>query len=213
MDSLTELIPQMAQRLFERRLLDMAGGNISARQDGRIFITRRYSGSLRHWQIGSADVLEGGLDDPEFSSHPALSREGKVHLAVYRAFDVVGAVIHAHPFHVLPFCSAERAIEPVLEQTRKFGVIPVVEYAPAHSEELARNVLIGLRGKEDTIRRQAAAVLIPQHGIVVAGKDLLAAVDALERIDWNAHCIIARAALSADVGGVEHCQDVSRSAS
>jgi L-fuculose-phosphate aldolase len=35
-------------------------------------------------------------------------------------------------------------------------------------------------------------VLLPYHGIIVAGKNLLAAVDALERIDWNAWCILAQ---------------------
>jgi L-fuculose-phosphate aldolase len=57
---------------------------------------------------------------------------------------------------------------------------------------LAENVVAGLRGKEERIRKQAAAVLLPTHGIIVAGKDLFAAIDAVERIDWNAWCILAQ---------------------
>ena len=38
----------------------------------------------------------------------------------------------------------------------------------------------------------AAAVLMPQHGIFIAGKNLWEAVDALERINTNAWCLIAR---------------------
>jgi L-fuculose-phosphate aldolase len=80
----------------------------------------------------------------------------------------------------------------VLEQTQKFGVTPVIPYAPAHSDELAINIVAGLQGRQAAIKKQAAAVILPTHGIFVAGKDLLAAVDALERLDWNAWCILAQ---------------------
>ena len=37
----------------------------------------------------------------------------------------------------------------------------------------------------------------PSHGILVAGKHLMAALDALERIDWNAYCIMAQSFIPA----------------
>jgi L-fuculose-phosphate aldolase len=79
-----------------------------------------------------------------------------------------------------------------LEATQKFGLTPVVPYAPAHSENLARYVVEGLTGREANIRKQAAAVLLPKHGIIVAGLDLWATIDAVERIDWNAWCILSQ---------------------
>ena len=151
-----------------------------------------WSGSRHHWQLTPQDIISGPIDTDELLEHPNFSREGKAHLAVYRNFPDVTGIIHSHPFHILPFCVAERAIEPVLEATRKFGVVEVVKGAPAHSTELAANIVTGLRGKEANIRIQAAAVLLPQHGILVAGKHLMAAIDALERIDWNAWCILAQ---------------------
>jgi L-fuculose-phosphate aldolase len=189
--TIPEQIAMVGRRMFERKLLDMAGGNISARDGSLIYITPRYSGSLRHWQLNQNDILAGELETDELLDNPQLSREGKAHLAIYHAFPSAGAVIHAHPFHILPFCVAERPIKPCLEATLKFGVIEVVPQAPAHSAALAENVVAGLIGKEERIRTQAAAVLLPKHGIIVAGKDLLAAVDALERIDWNAYCLLA----------------------
>jgi L-fuculose-phosphate aldolase len=195
MESIAEQIAYVARRMFERRLTDMAGGNVSARCDDTIYISPRFSGSRHHWQIDPAGVLSAPLAGDELLAHPMGSRESKVHLAIYRHFPEVTGIIHAHPFHVLPFCVAERPIEPVLEATQKFGVIPVVKGAPAHSPDLASNVVAGLKGREANIRKQAAAVLAPRHGIFVAGKDLLAAIDALERIDWNAWCILAQAAI------------------
>ncbi len=190
--ALPQEIITAAQLLFARRLLDLAGGNISARSGEQMFISPRFSGSKQQWQLDPSDIVSGNLHDDDLLKHPRMSREGQVHLGVYRHFPDVGAVIHAHPFHILPFCAFSRPIEPVLEQTQKFGVIKVVKGAPAHSADLAKNVIEGLTGQEAVIQKQAAAVLLPHHGIVVAGKDLAAAIDALERIDVNAWCILAR---------------------
>lgn len=191
MDDLAELVALVGRRMFERRLTDMAGGNVSGRDGNRIFISPRYSGAKKHWQLNASDVVTGTLEDDSLLSHPLFSREGKAHLAVYRNFPDVHGIIHAHPFHVMPFAAAGKPIDPVLESTEKFGRVEVIPFAPSHSVDLARNVVEGLRGREDNIRKQAAAVLMPRHGILVAGKDLLAAIDSLERIDWNAWCIIA----------------------
>ena len=192
MENVREQLAYIGRMLFERRLMDTAGGNISARQGNRIFISPKYSGSKRHWQLDPEDFIEGEIGSNEVLNHPMFSREGKAHVAIYLNFPDVQGVIHAHPFHILPFCAAGKTIEPMLEQTQKFGVIQLVKAAPAHSAELAENIVAGLRGQEKAIQTQAAAVLVPQHGIIVAGKDILAAVDALERIDWNAWCILAQ---------------------
>jgi L-fuculose-phosphate aldolase len=192
-----EQIIYVGRQMFERKLTDLAGGNISIRQGGTIHLSPRYAGSRQHWQLGVDDIITGPIDTQELLSHARFSREGKMHLAVYRSFPDVAAIIHAHPFHVLPFCVAGRSIEPVLEATQKFGVIPMMPYAPAHSDELAQNVVKGLTGKEEAIRKQAAAVLLSKHGIVVAGKDLFAVFDALERIDCNAWCILSQGTLPA----------------
>ncbi len=191
METVSTQICAVARLLFERKLLDIAGGNVSARSGNRIYISPRYSGGQQHWQLAPDDIVCGEMGSPELLSHPRLSRESKVHLAVYAHFPEANGIIHAHAFHILPFAAAARPIPLVLEQTIKFGSIDPVPAAPAHSQELADNVVAGLRGKEANISKQAAAVILPRHGILVAGKDLLAAADALERIDWNAWCVLA----------------------
>ena len=191
MEDIPEQIVEVARLLFERKLLDIAGGNISARSGERVFMSPRYSGGKQHWQLKPEDIVCGELGSSELLGHPRLSREAKVHLAVYGAYPEVNGIIHAHSMHVLPFVAAVKSIPLVLEQTEKFGSVDPVNAAPAHTAELAQNVVVGLRNKVENIRNQAAAVLLPRHGILVAGKDLLAAADALERIDWNAWCVLA----------------------
>lgn len=196
MPAIPEQIVYIGRRMFGRRLTDMSGGNVSAREGNMMYITPRFSGGKKHWQLEPSDVLPGSVDTDDLMHHPMFSREGQTHVAIYRNFPDANAVIHAHPFHVLPFCAASRPIEPVLEGTQKFGIIECAAQAPAHSKTLADNVIACLRGKEARIRKHAAAVLLPLHGIVVVSTDLFLAIDALERIDWNAYCILAQKSLS-----------------
>jgi L-fuculose-phosphate aldolase len=192
MTSIPEQIGLVGRRMFERRLTDMAGGNISVRDGELIYITPRYCGSKKHWQLDPQDVICGHVEGNELLEHPMFSREGRAHLEIYRSFIEAKAIIHAHPFHIQPFAAAGKPIFPVLEATDKFGVIEVVQSAPAHTADLAKYVVAGLRGKEDRMQVQAAGVILPRHGIILAGKDLLATLDALERIDTNAWCILAQ---------------------
>lgn len=181
----------IARRMFDRKLLDMAGGNLSARCGGNIVISPRYAGSRKHWQLGPEDFVEGAIDSDDILEDSRFSREGKAHLAIYRALPIAGGVIHAHAFHVLPFAAKGKPIPPVLEATQQFGTIPVAPYAPTHSTELADRAAEMIKEQEGALRAQAAAVILSNHGILVAGKDIWDAADALERIDWNAWCLIA----------------------
>ena len=203
--TIPELVSLVARMLFERRLTDISGGNISARDGNTMYITPRYAGSRQHWQLSTDDIMTASIDSDEFLEHPRCSRESRVHLAIYRNFPDVAGVIHAHAFHVLPFCVAERPIEMVLESTQKFDVVDVAKAAPAHGQGLADSVVAGLQGKDDIIRKQAAAVIAPKHGLFVAAKDLLAALDATERIDWNAWCVLSQNLMPA--GKIEYVFD------
>jgi L-fuculose-phosphate aldolase len=187
-----EKISYVGRLLLERRLTDFCGGNISMRVDDRVYITPRYSGSRQHWHVDPSTIVSGAVGTDEIVGHPDFSREGKAHLEVYRSVPDAAAIIHAHPFYVMPFCAAEKPIPPVLEATEKFGVIDIVPYAPAHSQELAENIKQALKGKEAYIRRHAAGLLLPRHGVFVVSKDLYSCLDAVERISTNAWCILAQ---------------------
>ncbi len=196
MQPLAEQIVYTGRMMFERRLTDIAGGNISARVGDTVYITPRYAGSRQHWDLAEQDILVGPLHGDELMNHPRITREAGVHLAVYRAFPEAAAIIHAHSFHIQPFVAAELPIEPVLEAVDKFGVINLTRYSPSHSPELGEYVVAGLQDKRANIPVNAAAALIPRHGIVLVSASLVMALDALERIDWNAWCILARRWLS-----------------
>ena len=187
-----ETLVYVGRLLFERRLADFAGGNISVRVGDTIYISPRYSGVKQQWNIDPDTIVSGKIDTDEILNHPRFSREGKAHLGVYRNYPEAAAIIHSHPFYVMPFCAAERSIPPVLEATEKFGVIEPMPYAPAHSQELADYIVKGFSHQRERITRHAAAVLLRKHGIFAISKDIYLCLDAVERINWNAWCILAQ---------------------
>ena len=151
------------------------------------------------------NVLEGG---------GRVSREAPTHLKLLNAFYPSGqAVIHSHARNVLAFCAARQAIPPVLEYACKFGEIKLAEYARGgtHSEKLAENVYQALLGQEERMALQAAAVMVPWHGLFAIGKDLHSTLDAVERIEINARCVLYGRLLQGGEKNMKHCQaDLAR---
>lgn len=183
-------ITEIGRLMFERQLTDAAGGNISARVGDLVCITPRYAGSKHQWRLRPEQVIVSDLIGNHLEGEGVISREAKVHYRLYQEFSDGAAIIHGHARNALVFAIARLPIEPVLEDTLKFGTILVSQYAPSHSNELAEYIAEAIRGQEERIRVQAAGVLAPWHGLFVLGKDLDAAFDAAERIDVNARCIL-----------------------
>ena len=192
-------IARIGRLLFERRLTDAAGGNISALAGDVICMSPTRSGSDRQWQLEPEDVLVVDRTGNILEGAGGLSRETHVHFKLYEEFAPVGtAVIHAHARNIMPFAAMAVSMPPVLEANLKFGEVPCVEYAPAHSMQLAENVVGALRGREAQIKTQAAGVIAPWHGIFLIGKNLEAAFDAVERFDTNARSILMAPALGGE---------------
>jgi L-fuculose-phosphate aldolase len=184
-------VAYFGQMLFDRNLTDSAGGNISYRVGDLVCITPTLAGQKQQWQIGADDVLVVDLEANILAGKGKLSRESKVHLSLHREYGEYGVgVIHAHPRNLMVFATMAQPMPPIMEATMKFGVTPVIDYAPAHSANLAKNIIASMRGRESRITKHAAATIAPWHGLFLMGKDLDAAFDAVERLDTNAYCTI-----------------------
>lgn len=177
----------LARLIYDRQLSDSAGGNLSVRLGGKIYITPAFMGSRHRWSIDSEMILVlDGASHQVLEGTGRISREAKAHLALYRAFPEAGAVIHAHPFHVQVFACARRPLPPATEYTRKFGTIPCVPPAGAHSQDLADAVVEAMLAQKEGFATHGLAALLPHHGIIVMGHDLDDAYDVLERMEVNA---------------------------
>jgi ribulose-5-phosphate 4-epimerase/fuculose-1-phosphate aldolase len=182
----------ICHHIYARQLSDSAGGNLSVRMDGRIYLTPRYMGSTYRWDITPELISVLDLEGQVLEGPAVLSRESRMHLALYQAMPRVGAVIHAHPRYIMAFACAELPLEPTTEYTRKFGTIGLIPETPAKSPELARRVVEALLPQEAELTDRALAVMLPYHGIAVAGRDLDDAYDTLERLAVSARVHIYR---------------------
>lgn len=201
MDDPRERLCALGLLAYQRRLLDSAGGNFSLRTGGLIYMTPRYSGSKRQWHLRPEEIVVVTPEGVQVDGTGELSRESRMHLAIYRSLPQAHAVCHAHPMHVLAFAGLGLPIPPTSEQTDKYGEIPVARAARAHSEDLAEAVLEQLLPTGDALRDRAIACVLPRHGIVVAGRNIDDAYDALERIDLSCATLIAQAALRSVLDG------------
>lgn len=197
----TELLPvrqkiaELGFLMYERHLTDSAGGNISTRVGDHICITPAYAGAKFRWQLKPEQVLICDREGNQLDGDGKISREAKVHLTLLNSFPDHLAVVHGHAQNALAFCAAGMPIEPVMEDTLKFGVVEVCEYAPAHSTDLSKFILEKMMLKTDALAKGSAGVLAPWHGLFVLGKDLDMAYDSFERIDGNAHIILLNSIL------------------
>jgi L-fuculose-phosphate aldolase len=188
-----KLVAKVGAMMLQRNLTDLAGGNISMRVDDKIIMSPTYAGTMQFWQLEPEQVLILDLAGNKLEGDGDISRESTTHLKLLNNFYPRGsAVIHAHPRNILVFCAAEKSIPPVLESTLKFGEIKVAQFAHggSHCEQLAENIYSELRGQEDLMEKQAAIVIAPWHGVFAIGQDLRKILDAIDRIEANAYCIL-----------------------
>jgi L-fuculose-phosphate aldolase len=140
-------VAEIGRMMFDRNLTDSAGGNISVRVGDVVCMSPTQSGHKRQWQINPEDVLVTDLEGNIIEGEGGISRESNVHYLLHHTFGEYGtAVIHAHPRNLMVFAAMAKTMPPVLEANVKFGDAPCIEYAPAHSIELSKNVKLGLEG-------------------------------------------------------------------
>jgi ribulose-5-phosphate 4-epimerase/fuculose-1-phosphate aldolase len=178
--ALRERIVALGKSIFDRGLTFGSSGNISARvEDG--------------WLMTPTNVALGSLDparltklgpDGRHLSGDAPTKEAMLHLAMYRERKTAEAVVHLHSTHsVAVSCLADVNPEDVLPPITAYyvmrvGRLPLIPYYPP-----------GDAGLAEAVGRKAAthsAVLLANHGPVVAGGSLEAAAGAIEELEETA---------------------------
>ena len=171
---------RIARSIFERGLTHGSTGNISARLDDGWLLTPTGSnlGTLDPARLSKLD-WNGTL-----VSGDAPSKESFLHLAMYEERARAGAVIHLHSTHsvavsVLEDVDPDDVLPPITAYyAMRIGTLPLVPYFAPGDLRLA-----------DAVRRFASrhhAVLLANHGPVVAGSSLSAAADAAEELEQTA---------------------------
>jgi ribulose-5-phosphate 4-epimerase/fuculose-1-phosphate aldolase len=178
--NLREEICRLGASLFERGLTFGSAGNISARLDDG-------------WLMTPTNVSLGRLDPARLSKLDAAgklisgdppTKETFLHRAMYEERQQAGAVVHLHSTYsvavsVLADVDATNVLPPITAYyVMRVGRLPLVPYHPPGDLGLAEAVR-KLAGKHH-------AVLLANHGPVVAGSSLDAAANAIEELEETA---------------------------
>jgi ribulose-5-phosphate 4-epimerase/fuculose-1-phosphate aldolase len=179
----TRLRDQMAElgrSLYDRGLTPGSSGNFSARLDDGFLVTPTNSclGRLDPARITKLD-LQGNVvagDKP--------SKEAFLHLSMYSERPKAGAVVHLHSTHsvavsLIDGLDPAQPIPPITAYyVMRVGKLVLLPYFPPGDPTLA-NAVREVAGKHH-------AVLLANHGPVVAGSDIETAVYATEELEETA---------------------------
>lgn len=189
---LRESICSMAKSMFDRGLTGGASGNISARlSDGGLLVTPTGSS---FGALDPAELSHFNTDMQLISGKPP-TKEMPLHSAFYETRGVkTGAVVHLHSCHsvalsVLPEIDPDNVFPPITAYgVMRLGKVKLLPYFMPGDPAMG-DAVRGLAGKR-------SAVLLAHHGPVVAGKDLQAAVYAMEELEETARLTLLTRGMS-----------------
>ena len=188
---LRELICTLAKSMFDRKLTGGSTGNISARtSDGGLLVSptgtsfgRLDPGRLSHFDAQGL-LIDG--DKP--------TKEMPLHSAFYETRSSAGAVVHLHSCHsvalsMMPDVDADNFLPPLTPYgIMKLGQVKLLPFFMPGDPAMG-DAVRGLAGKR-------SAVMLANHGPVVAGKDVEAACNAIEELEDTARLAMMTRGLS-----------------
>ncbi len=168
-------LAEAGRRLVTDRLVVGTAGNLSVRVSELVAVT---PSGVPYADIGPADIVVVRTDDGAVvDGGRSPTSELPLHLAVYRTFPGVGAVVHTHS----PWATAASTVLRELPAVHYAvvalgGPVPVVPYHRFGSPELADAVVAGLADR--------SGVLMANHGATCVGATLAEAYDRALTLEW-----------------------------
>ena len=182
---LRELICTLAKSMFDRGLTGGSTGNISARTaDGGLLVTPTGTSFGR---LDPARLSRFDMSGKLISGDPP-TKEMPLHAAFYDTRSTAGAVVHLHCCHavawsLMPDADPDDFLPPLTPYSiMKLGRVKLLPYFRPGDAAMGQAVR-GLAGKR-------SAVMLANHGPVVAGKDVEAACNAIEELEDTARLAI-----------------------
>lgn len=182
---LREDICLMAKSLFDRGLTCGSSGNISARtEDGGLLVTPTGSsmGFLDPAKLSRFDAKGNFIDGLK------PTKEMPLHTAFYETRSTAGAIVHLHSSHsvalsLMPDCDEDNFLPALTPYSvMKLGKVKLLPYFVPGDPKIG-DAIRGLAGKR-------SAVMLANHGPVVAAKNLEAGVYAIEELEETAKLAI-----------------------
>lgn len=168
--------------MLERGITRGTGGNISifCRERGLAAIS---PSGVEYTSMTPEDVVVVCADGYTAEGTLKPSSELGMHLAIYAARPDISAVVHTHSAFATAIACANAEIPAVHYLVGFSGMdsVPCIPYYPFGSSELAN-------AAAEQLRRMPAlyALLLGNHGLVTAGRDIAYAFTAAEQLEFAA---------------------------
>lgn len=175
------------RKLYAAGMAAGNSGNISVRvSDNEVLMTPT---GVCKGELVPEDLVLVDLDGRQLQGVRRATSEGAMHLAVYRANEQTGAVIHAHSPYACAFALAGRTLNDyrLAEITERLGEIPLLPYARPGSSLLAEQV--------GAVAADCCGALLAEHGPVVWTANLREARYNIEELEAVCRTVILAAAL------------------
>ncbi|MDO4565199.1 MAG: class II aldolase/adducin family protein [Clostridia bacterium] len=170
-----ELIVKFCNLMVSRSLTKGTGGNISIRCDGgRIAIS---PSGVDYAAMSAADVVIVDFDGATVDGNLLPSSETQMHLGCYRKRPDIGAVVHTHSTFATVLACMRLELKPIHYLIGYAGkTVPCIDYYPFGSMELAE-------AAGDAMKK-GNAVLLGNHGLLAAGRDIDYAFSTAEETEF-----------------------------
>lgn len=167
-------IVRFGKKLLEKGLVTGTGGNLSLREGDLVAVS---PSAVEYDAMTPEDVVVVDMRGETVEGNLSPSSETHLHLAVYGSRPDVLSVVHTHsPYACVMACLGWEI--PVFHYLVALAgrCIPVAPYALFGTDELANGAVRAMGGGN--------AVLLSNHGLVAAGKDLPGAFRVAETVEF-----------------------------
>jgi L-ribulose-5-phosphate 4-epimerase len=180
LDSLRKEVCMANRELLDSGLVTLTWGNASGLDPKRRLVVIKPSG-VRYDSIKPADMVVVDLGGKVVEGKLQPSSDTPTHLALYRAFEKIGGVVHTHSRHATMFAQARHEI-PCLGTTHAdhfYGPVPVTraltesEVTADYEENTGRLIVERFTKLDPTAM---PAVLVAAHGPFTWGANVAQAL-------------------------------------
>ena len=180
----------IVQMMYNRQYIGGPAGNISAKIEEDRFLLTPSTPFKQLLKPEELIVIDGTGQKvgpkTEFNKHYQPTSEVPMHLEIYKARPNATGIVHTHPTYCVARTSAGKAIRPqdLCEGMLFLGEIGMAEYATPTSIELGNNVA--------KVAVDHECIVIPYHGVIIAGKDMWDAYSKMEVLEQVAqiNCVV-----------------------
>jgi 3-dehydro-4-phosphotetronate decarboxylase len=178
--TLREDLARAARSLFTRGLTHGSTGNIGVRTGDHVLVTPtgRSLGDIEPDELSLIDLSGTHLDGP------SPTKEAFLHAAMLRARPQDSAVVHTHSTYAaavscLDGLDPDNALPPLTAYyVMRAGRVPLLPFHAPGDDRLG--------ALAESAARTANALLLSNHGPIVAARSVQAALDAVEEIEETA---------------------------